>query len=127
MAKTLAKKTPKSAKTPTEKTGEKPVAKPAAAKESKKKQALSQEQPAVSIGLFGHVDNGKTTLTRALTGKWTDTHSEEMKRGITIRLGYADADFYKCSKCKGEDAYGVSSTCIVCGSKVELVRKVSFI
>src|SRR3989338_3024916 len=122
MAVTTTKKTPK-AKTPTEKTEKKPVV----AKEPKKKQTLSREQPVVSIGLFGHVDNGKTTLTRALTGKWTDTHSEEMKRGITIRLGYADADFYKCSQCKDVDMYGVSSTCIVCGSKVELVRKVSFI
>jgi len=46
--------------------------------------------PEANIGLVGHVDHGKTTLTRALSGKWTDQHSEELKRGITIRLGYAD-------------------------------------
>ena len=28
-------------------------------------------------------------------GKWTDTHSEELKRGITIKLGYADISIYK--------------------------------
>ena len=39
--------------------------------------------------------HGKTTLLFALTNKWTDTHSEEIKRGITIRLGYADAVIYK--------------------------------
>ena len=33
-------------------------------------------QPTVNIGLVGHVDHGKTTLTKALSGVWTDTHSE---------------------------------------------------
>ena len=44
-------------------------------------------QSDVNIGLVGHVDHGKTTLTKALSGVWTDTHSEETKRGISIRLG----------------------------------------
>ena len=39
-------------------------------------------QPEINIGLVGHVDHGKTTLTQALSGIWTDTHSEERKRGI---------------------------------------------
>lgn len=52
-------------------------------------------QPEVNIGLVGHVDHGKTTLTQALSGVWTDTHSEERKRGISIKLGYADTAFYK--------------------------------
>lgn len=52
-------------------------------------------QPEINIGMIGHVDHGKTSLTKALTGKWCDTHSEEMKRGISIRLGYADTTFYK--------------------------------
>ena len=54
-------------------------------------------QPEVNIGLVGHVDHGKTTLTKALSGIWTDTHSEELKRGISIKLGYADTAFYKTS------------------------------
>jgi len=44
------------------------------------------------------VDHGKTTLTKALSGVWTDTHSEELKRGISIKLGYADTAFYKTKK-----------------------------
>ena len=47
--------------------------------------------------MVGHVDHGKTTLTKALSGTWTDTHSEERKRGISIKLGYADTAFY-CTK-----------------------------
>ena len=51
--------------------------------------------PEANIGLVGHVAHGKTTLTRALTGKLTLAHSEELKRGITIRLGYADTTIFK--------------------------------
>ena len=41
------------------------------------------------LGTAGHIDHGKTSLTRALTGKETDRLPEEKKRGITIELGYA--------------------------------------
>jgi translation initiation factor 2 subunit 3 len=67
-----------------------------------KKETKVAKQPEVNIGMIGHVDHGKTSLTRALTGTWTDTHSEELKRGISIRLGYADAHFYKLKTDAGE-------------------------
>ena len=43
-------------------------------------------QPEINIGLVGHVDHGKTTLTQALSAICTDTHSEERTRGISIQL-----------------------------------------
>ncbi|MCK4588840.1 MAG: translation initiation factor IF-2 subunit gamma [Nanoarchaeota archaeon] len=58
-----------------------------------------------------------------MSGKWTDTHSEELKKGITIRLGYADSIFYYCKKCK---KYTVKDKCD-CKEKTELKRKVSFV
>ncbi len=84
-------------------------------------------QPEVNIGLVGHVDHGKTTLTKALSGRWTDTHSEEIRRGISIRLGYADIDFYKCGKCKGPYAYTTDKKCPKCGGEAEFLRRVSFV
>lgn len=81
-------------------------------------------QAELNVGILGHVDHGKTTLTHALTGKWTDTHSEEIKRGISIRLGYAEASVYLCAKC---DSYSFSEKCEGCGTKGELKRKISFL
>ncbi len=84
-------------------------------------------QPEINIGLVGHVDHGKTTLTKALSGVWTDRHSEEIKRGISIRLGYADTALFKCPKCPEPECYGVDKTCKKCGGKAELLRAISFV
>ncbi len=85
------------------------------------------KQPEINIGMIGHVDHGKTTLTQRLTGKWTDEHSEELKRGISIKLGYADAAFYKCLKCEEPECYCITNKCPICGGPAELLRVVSFV
>ena len=84
-------------------------------------------QSEINIGMVGHVDHGKTTLTKALSRVWTDRHSEEIKRGISIRLGYADCTFYKCEKCPDPDCYCTQEKCPKCKGKTKIIRKVSFV
>ena len=89
-------------------------------KKAKQESKEESKQPEVNVGLVGHVDCGKTTILEKLSGKWTDTHSEEIKRGITIKLGYADVNFYYCE----EHGYCNIKKCC---DKAELRRVVSFV
>ncbi len=96
-----------------------------------------KKQAECNIGLVGHVDHGKTTLVKALTGDWTDRHSEEQERGISIKLGYSDATILYCPSCnqyltlymvevdrqKGQSR----STCAKCGNELEFKRNISFV
>jgi translation initiation factor 2 subunit 3 len=91
------------------------------------KKSVEVVQPEVNLGTLGHVDNGKSTLVQALTGEWTARHSEELRRGITIRIGYADAFIYKCPKCRPPSNYTTKPKCHTCGSEAKLVRAVSFV
>jgi len=89
---------------------------------------LKKQQPEVNIGMVGHVDHGKTTLVKALTGVWTSRHSEELKRGMTIKLGYADGDVYLCETCEPPARYSPFPTCESCPeSEPKLVRRVSYV
>jgi translation initiation factor 2 subunit 3 len=93
----------------------------------RKKGLTLPRQPELNIGTIGHVDHGKTTLVEAITGVWAAKHSEELRRGITIKLGYADAPIFKCPNCEVPLAYTSDPTCPNCGSECEFIRAVSFV
>ncbi len=89
-------------------------------------------QSEISIGTLGHVDHGKTTLVSYLTGEWTDRHSDEIRRGISIRLGYASTILMKCKKCPEPESFTTShlaqdGKCPKCGGPVEALREISFV
>jgi translation initiation factor 2 subunit 3 len=79
--------------------------------------------PEINIGMVGHIDHGKTSLLKSLTGKWASTHSEEKKRGITIRLGYSNTIIRKCP----EGELTTFDKCITHNKKTKPVRAVSFV
>jgi translation initiation factor 2 subunit 3 len=91
------------------------------------KQVEVPRQPEINIGTIGHVDHGKTTLVQALTGVWASRHSEELRRGITIKLGYADMPIYRCPNCEPPKNYSTQPICPNCGSKTIFSRAVSFV
>ena len=43
----------------------------------------------ITIGLSGHIDHGKTSIVKSLTGKNTDNLKDEINRGMTIDIGFA--------------------------------------
>ncbi len=87
----------------------------------------ASRQPEVNVGLVGHVDHGKTSLVKALSGVSTDRHSEEIRRGISIKLGYADASVYRCEDCDGPECYGTDPADMNCKKKAQLARSISFV
>lgn len=50
---------------------------------------MANREISLVLGTAGHIDHGKTTLVKAITGVDCDRLSEEKKRGITIELGFA--------------------------------------
>jgi len=98
---------------------------------------LIGQQAECNIGLVGHVDHGKTTLVKSLSGDWTDRHSEEQERGISIKLGYSNATILYCPSCdeyltshmvevqrkKGDPRF----SCPHCKGNLEFRRNISFV
>ncbi|MHA2391494.1 MAG: translation initiation factor IF-2 subunit gamma [Promethearchaeota archaeon] len=115
----------------------KPKPKPAVKKTKSKIKEVIKQQAECNLGLVGHVDHGKTTLVKALTGDWTDRHSEEQERGISIKLGYSNATILYCPACdeyttaflaeegrkKGQPRF----SCPNCDGKLEFKRNISFV
>ena len=58
------------------------------------------------IGTAGHIDHGKTTLIKALSGIETDTTQEEKERGMSINLGFAYFDLPSGKRCGVVDVPG---------------------
>ncbi|MFW9824829.1 MAG: translation initiation factor IF-2 subunit gamma [Candidatus Thorarchaeota archaeon] len=98
---------------------------------------LIKQQAECNLGLVGHVDHGKTTLVMALTGDWTDRHSEEQERGISIKLGYSNATILYCPACdeyttdylaeQGRKNGQPRFTCPNCDGNLEFKRNISFV
>ena len=84
------------------------------------------KQSELNIGTLGHVDHGKTTLTSAITHSWTDTHSESIKRSMTIKLGYADATISRCAGKEGPDAFTTDAECPE-GGELTPLRRISLL
>ena len=97
------------------------------ARKMHKKPVTLPQQPVVNIGTIGHVDHGKTTLVEAITGVWAAKHSEELRRGITIKLGYADAPIFKCPNCDDPQCYTSDPECPKCKTACQFIRAVSFV
>ena len=95
-------------------------------------------QSSCNVGLVGHVDHGKTTLVKALSGTWTEKYADEINRGITIKLGYAEAAIKQCPNCNLIIAESVANNlrkskkdqkgmCPNCGTKLNFKRRISFV
>ncbi|MFX1325842.1 MAG: translation initiation factor IF-2 subunit gamma [Promethearchaeota archaeon] len=115
----------------------KPILKTKVKEQQSNIKELIKQQAECNLGLVGHVDHGKTSLVKALTGDWTDRHSEEQERGISIKLGYSNATILYCPACdeyttdylaeqgrkKGLPRY----TCPNCDGYLEFKRNISFV
>ena len=74
------------------------------------------------IGTIGSTGSGKSRLVEAITGTKTMKHSSELKRNLSIKLGYANFNVYQC-EC---EKYGTTAKC-ECGKNTDLLKSFSFV
>ncbi len=90
-------------------------------------------QPTINVGMIGSVSNGKSSITHNLTGTNTLRNSDEKMRGITIKLGYANAKIFKCYTCLAPECYqqhpsdAFNVKCKLCNKDMELKRHISLV
>eukprot|EP00158_Paraphelidium_tribonemae_P005678 Partr_v1_DN27460_c1_g1_i3_m72279 putative eukaryotic translation initiation factor 2 len=94
------------------------------------------KQATINIGTIGHVAHGKSTVVKAISGVQTVRFKNELERNITIKLGYANAKIFACSKCPRPTRYRSYGSAKMppfacgrgdCDGEMELVRHVSFV
>lgn len=102
---------------------------------------VMSRQATINIGTIGHVAHGKSTLVKAISGVNTIKHTGEKVQNITIKLGYANAKIYKCTKCPEPTNFksfgSEKDDKVQCGNKLteggnctevmQLVRHLSFV
>lgn len=81
------------------------------------------KQPIMNIGMLGSVADGKSTCVLKLTGTKTQRHSNELKRNITIKPGYANLKIWKDS----DDKYHSTNSKSKSYKDCELVHHLSFV
>lgn len=95
-----------------------------------------ENQAVLNIGTVGHVSHGKSTLVKMITGVDTSRYYDEQARGITIKIGYANAKIYCCTdtKCDTYVSFGTKKNvrgsmicCKKCGALLQFKRHVSFV
>jgi translation initiation factor 2 subunit 3 len=90
------------------------------------------EQATITIGMIGSVSNGKSTITKAITGTTTQRHAKEKQTNKTFRVGYANAKIYKCNSCSAPECYQATASsqvkyvCETCHEDTQLLRHISF-
>lgn len=94
-------------------------------------------QPTLNVGVIGDVAHGKSTLTKALTGKTTQQHSKETRaHGATIKLGFANCALWRCADgaCTAPGCFRATAgdartpdACAQCGGPMALARRVSLV
>ena len=97
---------------------------------------IIKKQATINIGVIGHVAHGKSTIVHAITGIQTVRFKNELERNITIKIGYANAKFFKCKNlhCPPPGCFKATSSlinneifCNQCHYDMELVKHVSFV